>query len=263
MTNEIIEDSFKQHVNGTMTVFAIAMPIFVLIKTFLLYTSVDETERAHHLKIIFTFLTLAIYFLFSYFTILSATGEEIICGEYKYKIAFYATIIPFIFIYSFGIFLISIFPGWVRCFSNTFGSSILSLGLQSTIINKLNETQDTSSVPSSRIRQLYSNDPKILLNEIEFDRSGNLTSNVINAYKELGITIKNENDNENDNDEIKNLFKQYIYCKDSIGEGIWHFLLGIISILSSYNIILAENCNTFTVTKDKFKKKLNEKFQKN
>jgi hypothetical protein len=259
MTNEILEDSFKQHVNGTMTVFAIAMPIFVLIKTFLLYKSVDETKRAHHLKIIFTFLTLAIYFLFSYFTILSATGEEIICGEYKYKIAFYATIIPFIFIYSIGIFLISIFPGWVRCFSNTFGSSILSLGLQSTIINKLNEPQGPSSDSSSRIRQLYSNDPKILLNEIEFDSNGNLSSNVINAYKELGITIENENDN----DEIKNMFKQYIYCKDSIGEGIWHFLLGIISILSSYNIILAENCNTFTVTKDNFKKKLNEKFQKN
>ena len=49
----------------------------------------------------------------------------------------------------------------------------------------------------------------------------------------------------------------------SIGDGIWNYLLGITTMLVSYNTILAENCNAFSIKKDDFKKYLNDKYMSN
>lgn len=55
----------------------------------------------------------------------------------------------------------------------------------------------------------------------------------------------------------------YINSKRSVGEGVWNILLGIITMLVSYNTILAENCNAFSIKKDEFKKYLNDKYTNN
>ena len=257
MSSEKNETSFKQHVNSSIAVFTMVMLIFFIIKTFALYFSAKNSNKtANTLKSVSTFAIMAIFFLFSYFTNISATQEKIICGKRNYKIAFYATIIPFIFIYLIGIFFISIFPGWIRCFSNTFGSTFLNFsGLQSLIIDGLKEST-TGNTSSNDIYRLYQDAPEILLNEIQLDDSGNISSKSKEQFNKINIVV-------NQNDTNEKLLRQYIYCKESIGEGIWHYLLGIITILASYNTILAENCNAFTIKKDDFRKYLNDKFQKN
>ena len=192
-----------------------------------------------------------IFFLFSYFTNIAVTENKLICGEKNHKIAFYATILPFIFIFLLGIFVISIFPGWVRCFSNTFGSSLLSFcGLEANVTKELNNNVHSSN---NNLYDLYSKNPQILLNELELNNDGNIPSE---QFEKLGITIERD-------DKKEKLLKQYIYCKETIGEGIWQYLLGIITLLVSYNAILSENCNAFTIQKDDFKKYLNDKIKKN
>ena len=51
-----------------------------------------------------------------------------------------------------------------------------------------------------------------------------------------------------------------VIARKSIGEGIWNYLLGWITLLVSFNYILAENCNAFSIKKDEFKKYLNDKY---
>ena len=229
MASENHEDSFKKHVNTSINVFTVVFIIFILIKTVYLYNSKDDHKSIKLMMYVFTFAFATIFLLFSYFTNLSITENKIICGEKNYRVAFYATIIPFILIYSVGVALITVLDGWVRCFSNTFGASILNFcGLTETISESLN---------------LNSKDVPFMLNEINIGENGELIN------RAAGIEPHDIN------------IKKYIYCKESIGEGIWHYLLGIITILVSYNTILAENCNAFTVKKDDFRKYLNDKFK--
>jgi len=207
----------------------------------------SDEDKTKALRNASTFAFMAIFFLFSYFTNISATEEKIICGEKNHRVAFYATVIPFILIYSVGIFLISIFPGWIRCFSNTIGSSFLNFsGVESETVKNMTTTNNDSELDN-----LYKGNPQILLNEIHFDSSGRISNDLL---KSAGIT---------DNEDNKKLIKKYIILKESIGEGIWHAILSIITILVGYNTILAENCNAFSVNKDNFRKYLNDKFQKN
>lgn len=254
MSSEIDEQSFKDHVNSSIMLFSVVTLVFFIMRTVALHLGNDgsDEDKTKALRTASTFAFMAIFFLFSYFTNISATEEKIICGEKNYQVAFYATVIPFILIYSVGIFLISFFTGWIRCFSNTFGSSFLNFcGLESIIANKMiPEKNDTHP----DLLKLYLDSPQILLNEIHFDDSGRISDTSKEQFRKVGIEIR-------DSHEI--LIKKYIILKESIGEGIWHAILSIITILVGYNTILAENCNAFSVNKDNFRKYLNDKFQKN
>ena len=252
MTGETDENIFKKSVGNTLKIFTILMMIFVLMKTIIMFKSADKSLLTiNSLRNISLVGLMFIFFLFSYFTNIAATENKLICGEKNHKIAFYATMLPFVFIFLIGIFVISIFPGWVRCFSNTFGSSLLSFcGLEANVTNHLNTNVDPSN---NDLYKLYSKNPQILLNELELNSDGNIPSE---PFKDIGITIDGD-------DKKRKILKQYIYCKETIGEGIWQYLLGIITLLVSYNAILSENCNAFTVQKDDFKKYLNDKIQKN
>lgn len=252
MSNKKNEESFKQHVNTSIIIFSLITIIFFLIKAFVFYSSVKSPDtKINPLKTVSTFAFVVLFFMFSYITNISATQEQIICGKRNYKIAFYATVIPFTFIYSIGIFIITIFPGWNRCFSNTIGSYLIDLcGLKSVIADKLKPTTGVSE-----IYQLYEKSPQVLLNEIVLDADENIEESSKRQLQSIGI--------ESEGDENQKLLKQYIYLKETIGEGIWNYLLGIITMLISYNTILAEHCNAFSVKKDEFRRYLNDKFQKN
>jgi len=250
MSSEIDEQSFKDHVNSSIMLFSVVTLVFFILRTVGLHLGNEKQNKT--LRIASTFVFMVIFFLFSYFTNISATEEKIICGEKNYLVAFYATVIPFILIYSVGIFLISIFPGWIRCFSNTFGSSFLNFcGVEfKTVDNMTNASDNLDSV----LAGIYKANPQILLNEIHFDDSGEISVDLLQRLKSAGIV---------DNSNNKMLIKKYIILKESIGEGIWHAILSIITILVGYNTILSENCNAFSVNKDNFRKYLNDKFQKN
>jgi hypothetical protein len=254
MSNKKNEESFKQHVDTSIIIFSLITTIFFLIKAFVFYSSVKSPDtKINPLKTLSSFAFAVLFFMFSYITNISATQEQIICGKRNYRIAFYATLIPFAFIYSLGIFIITIFPGWNRCFSNTIGSYLIDLcGLKSVIAEKLKPTR--GSYDTSEIYKLYKKSPQVLLNEIQLDPDENIERSSKMQLQEIGIEFDDEN---------QKLLKQYIYLKETIGEGIWHYLFGIITILVSYNTILAEHCNAFSVEKDEFRRYLNDKFEKN
>tara|TARA_Y100000389_G_scaffold166487_1_gene171267 strand:- start:741 stop:1340 length:600 start_codon:yes stop_codon:yes gene_type:complete len=196
MTRETDEKLLKQHVNTSLRVFTAGTFIFILVKTAILYsqtlnTEADNTQSSTNNNL-FKIAFAVLFFLFTLFTNVSVTKNKLICGKENHWIAFMATLIPFIFIYSIGLFALWAFDGWTDCFSETWGKYI-----------------------------------------VEF----------------CGI----EN----------NGSAAYINSKRSVGEGVWNYLLGVITILVSFNTILAENCNAFSIKKDEYKKYLNDKYANN
>ena len=211
-------------------------------------------------KLMFSSIYIIFFFLILLFDNLSVTENDLICGKKNYKAAFYSTFIPFIFIYVIGVLFITIFPGWVRCFSNTFGSSILNIiGLEASITKKLlpsnaDEISGTTGSNTEReLVRLFKNNPKIILNELEIHDNRVDTESLKSILGNIPRDI--------DPEESTVLLKQYIITKESIGEGIWNLLLGIITIMMSYNTILSEKCNAFENDNDKFKKYITDKFK--
>lgn len=250
------EDSFKQHVNSSINIFIVGFIIFILIKI-IDFNNITKSPSINQdsfdkRNIIWNALFASVFFIFSLFTNISITENKLICGEKNIKIAFFATFVPFILICILGIFLITVLPGWVRCFSNTFGSACCRVvGFTETILDKVQSVENKF-------------DDSTFLNEIYVDSFHNLQFHE-DITRRLSNTQTNDlrNLNNAQHQDIRKEIIRYIYCKDIIGEGLWHFFLGIITLLVSYNTILAENCNAFTVKKDEFRKYLNDKFEKN
>lgn len=248
--------SFKNHVNHSLSIFALFTLIFVMLKTAILYNyTTYNNNNINNIKLLFTFIYNIFFFLILFFNNLSVTENDLICGDKNYKAAFYSTIIPFTFIYGIGFLFITIFPGWVRCFSNTFGSYILNLIGLEEIIKKsiMSDDKIEGSVNNTEMEKIFIKSPKIILNELEIDDDNNSVN--IAHLTEAGIQQV-----EGNNDKIQKLLKQYINSKESIGKGIWYLLLGIVTIMMSYNTILSEKCNAFENDKDKFKDYITDKF---
>ena len=90
--------------------------IFVVFKCLLDFNKPDTFEYRNY--ILFLFSTIFFIFLLSYN--IAYTKQDFICGTQNTSLAFYATLFPYVFIYVLGMLFISVFPGWLRSFSNTF-----------------------------------------------------------------------------------------------------------------------------------------------
>tara|TARA_Y100000389_G_scaffold186230_1_gene206375 strand:+ start:217 stop:909 length:693 start_codon:yes stop_codon:yes gene_type:complete len=224
-----------------------------MLKTAILYNY--SSDNIDNIKLVFEFIYNIFFFMILFFNILSVTENDLICGDKNHNAAFYSTIIPFTFIYGIGFLFITIFPGWIRCFSNTFGSYILNLiGLEESIKKSImGETTERGHVDRKEIEKIFITSPKIILNELEMNDNNSVD---ITHLEEVGIKPINPGDEKN----IQKLLKQYINSKESIGQGIWYLLLGIVTIMMSYNTILSEKCNAFENDKDKFKDYITDKF---
>ena len=104
--------------------------IFVVFKCLLDFNKPDTFQYRNY--ILFLFSTIFFIFLLSYN--IAYTTQDFICGTQNTSLAFYATLFPYVFIYVLGMLFISVFPGWLRSFSNTFGLTLIRFcGYQTTV----------------------------------------------------------------------------------------------------------------------------------
>lgn len=240
-------NKLKNSVNSSIKMFFVWSIVFVILKCF-----IDSRTSPENIGInnrIFLSCFSLFFILFSYTNNISATENKMICGKRNSEIAFYTTIIPFIFIYLIGVLCVSIFPGWIRCFSNTFGSNIYWItGLQESLINKIQSSDDGDNY-DNELKKLFSEKPITLLNELVLDANGNIKN-----YEKINRTLGILNEN-------TTKIVQFINMKNTIGSGIWYFLFGTITILVSYNSLISENCNNFKDNQSQFNKYLNDKLK--
>ena len=197
----------KQQAYSSLTTFLFGTVIFFMFTTFFMGTTTDGDEASDFSDTLFKVFYVLLFIVHLIITNILLTENKMICGERNPLIATTTTIFPLIFIFFIGIFTIWAFPGWVDCFSETWGSSIINFV-------GITDSQDENKIKNN-------------VNKVE---------------------------------EQKN-HKRYSRMKKSIGEGIWYCLFGIITMLISFNSLLDQNCNAFSVKKDDFKRYLNDKYR--
>ena len=167
------EDDFKKHAKTTFRIFILIMFVFVLIKCIMDYYYIQSYKSDFGILIVFSLFL----FFFIFVNNLVLTKNKIICGSKNQNIAFFSTLFPFVFIYVIGVIIITILPGWVRSFSNTFGLSVAKLCGMTTLTDYLFSNKNKMFTINQKegdyefrkmVEKVYE-DPDTLLNELSLD----------------------------------------------------------------------------------------------
>ena len=166
-----------------------------------------------------------------------------LCGKMDVKMALYSTLIPWLVIFSVFTLLLTVAPGWLRVFSNTFGvAAAEAYGLKGTL-NDLFSTMPKHEDPKMMqlIEQIYL-DKMSLVNELNID---DVTEEPFTfpAIKKL-VAMKVIPDSIL-SDEKKPILQQLyrtLQLKDTVGYFFWFLLIGIFCILVSTLTLLSSNC---------------------
>lgn len=211
---------------------------------------------------IFFFIITLIYFIIRYYTKGNATTQKVftalygvtilisqyivqlnmtkeLCGEPQISSALYVSLVPWIFIFGTMMIVLSIFPSWLRPFSNTFGY----LGAKLNGVNKLLENIFKSPADKSTLPK----DNKIALNALEkiYDDQSLLVNEITQTnFERFWTNMSTSGLFQTTANQYKNALKNIVVLKDIISEFLWYILTGILTMSISNNYIVNEGCNT-------------------
>lgn len=182
-----------------------------------------------------------------------ATNKNV-CGKMDGGFAFYHTIIPWLFIFTVAALCLWAFPGWLRVFSNTFGSyAAYAYGLQGVLDAIFSQASRSSAVTSANqdfqllktIDSVYSN-PSTIVNELDsttmrhgVDVTGKTTLDWGSLQKLINSNIITQPADE----VVKKLYEMSL-LKDNVGYFVWYLLLGSLASMVSVNSILSSRCGS-------------------
>lgn len=235
----------------TATFYFFILSIFyIIISTILIYTSVTSSSTELALNLIFVLLlVLGLYFI-NVETIKKLCGKNDDNYSVPYTKVATTTFVPWILVFGSLFFLLELFPGWIRPFSNTVGYGIINaLGAEKEFTNYLNDASNKSVKKKpdlvTAINYVKSN-KSMFINEFspnekefgeEFDQLKN--SQVIideETLKTKGLNLK----------DFEKILYKFVLIKNTIGKGVWYILGGTVVSAISYNILLDINCQKST-----------------
>lgn len=235
----------------TATFYFFILSIFyIIISTILIYTSVTSSSTELALNLIFVLLlVLGLYFI-NVETIKKLCGKNDDNYSIPYTKVATTTFVPWILVFGSLFFLLELFPGWIRPFSNTVGYGIINLlGAEKEFTTYLNDAsnKDVKQTPDlvTAINYVKSNKSMFInefsANEKEFEEGFEQLTNsdVImdeNILKKKGLNLQ----------DFKKILYKFILIKNTIGKGVWYILGGTVVSAISYNILLDINCQKST-----------------
>ena len=205
--------------------------------TILSSTSIEQVEE-NSTNFIFILIYILLLIIGMYFLNLNIAKSICQNDSPQYSNVFFATILPWIIVFGILYFILEIFTGWVRPFSNTIGYIVVSLlGVEDIIVKLLNKEQKEPSITKALI-QIEQNKSKFI-NEFEPDQS---------QFKEFIEKLQTEGltkttfltGNKISPDELE-LFK-LVNIKHIIGKLMWYILAGTVISSISYNYIINIKC---------------------
>ena len=199
--------------------------IITLIFTIIKYSIPDTMLTLINMIYIGTLLAVQI-------TINSSLAKTICNNPQATSTGVVATIFPMLFIFGLLQMLLTIFPGWLEPFSNTFGFAIAKIaGAESVVQNVLK--QDASGEIAKAISNIY-NDPSIFLNQFNYDNKEDF---------EVKWNKSNELFKANAGVEKYTEFRNMVKLKDLVAQFVWYMLAGILVTSRSYNYIINQPCS--------------------
>lgn len=171
---------------------------------------------------------------------LNYSTDAVICKEPNGFNTFLNTLLPWVFILALGQLFITIFPGWLRIFSNTIGMYIAyekyEEDINKILVSSTSALQGSTNEDKALLLEAL-NKPKMILNEI--DIIGKTDEEINKLYERLTGMFKELFKSDN---ETKNHILEIIKHKNMIGYTLWHVLLGVIAVMVSTNSTIASNC---------------------
>tara|TARA_B100001142_G_scaffold129826_1_gene131516 strand:- start:5543 stop:6253 length:711 start_codon:yes stop_codon:yes gene_type:complete len=227
---------------GSLKGFIVMTIILYFIKIIGIDRNSNEDNKKNNInQLTFVIIISVLFFLYLMGWNIYLTSNEIVCGETGIILGVQATIFPFVFIYGLGIFLLEMFPGWLRSFANTHGTFVAEhCGL--SLDDKLFVSKDDRE--SDILKKVY-NDKSKLLNELHEDNYNKAFQNNKDIFQ---------------NDALDILHK-YVTIKESFARFLWVIFLGSITLMVSQNALLNENCSKKIEDRGEFKEYLESQLQ--
>ena len=176
-------------------------------------------------------------------TINSSLAKSVCDNEQSTTSGVIATIFPMLFIFGLLQLLLTIFPGWLEPFSNTFGYAIAKIGGAEKVVKDVLKPSATGEI-SKAVSNIY-NDPSIFLNQFnyndknDFDVKWNKSRDLFNADAVLVDSLKYKD------------FRNIVKLKDLVSQFVWYMLAGILVTSRSYNYIINRPCSISASVADK------------
>lgn len=178
------------------------------------------------------------------------------CKVYQWQTILFITIIPWLLIFAVMHLFLSMFPGWLSPFSNTFGYLVVKLMGLPDLMKELKPEKSPDAQAFQAISSLM-NDPSLLINQyspesikdipdpsdstgVKLIQTRPIFNGVWESLKASGVIKQFDNIKENDKNRDK-LYK-YVDMKYTISELIWNLLAGGLVTSVSYNYIIGIGC---------------------
>lgn len=187
----------------------------------------------------------------------TALAKSICNNAQSMNVGILATVFPMLFIFGLLQLLLTIFPGWVEPFSNTFGYGIAKLVGLHDLMKRLLVSPQFNAAPEKKIinavNSIY-NDPSIFINQFSYANREDFNKTWDNSYSNgKGIFVKGAgpaplpysaaNPNPPPGSHLYQEFRNMVKLKDIVGTFVWYMLVGVITTSRSYNYIISQPCS--------------------
>lgn len=203
--------------------------IITLIFTIIKYSITDNMKTLISIIYIGTLVAIQI-------TINSSLAKSVCNNPQSTTTGIVATIFPMLFIFGLLELLLTIFPGWIEPFSNTFGYAIAKIGGAETVVRDvLNPTAGQASTTIVKAIDNIYNDPSIFLNQFSSDNETDF-DNKWKSSESLFLPKSGIGSEKYTN------FKNMVKLKDLVSRFVWYMLAGVLVTSRSYNYIINQPC---------------------
>ena len=179
------------------------------------------------------------------------------CKVYQWESTLFITIVPWLLIFGVMHLFLSMFPGWLSPFSNTFGYLAAKLMGLPDLMQEL-KTDKIQDPAAFQVINSLMNDPSLLINQyspedvkdikdpsdplgIKIIQTRPLFDGVWTNLKDSGLIKKF--DNIKDSDKYRDKLYKFVDMKYTISELIWNLLAGGLVTSVSYNYIIDIGCS--------------------
>ena len=241
----------------TMTVIYGFIMIYTTINSGTLTQVTTNSKNQIYTLIYIIFLISGTYFI-------NVNISKSICNEntIQWGTVFTITMAPWIIIFGILYFLLELFPGWIKPFSNTVGYFIVNALGATTVLKKVLKSSDEHS--NSTLKKALDNIEKNysrFINEIDVEEDK--YKKFIKQLSQESFTkiLGDHTDNPErlyGDDNVVQLFA-LINVKDVIGRLFWYILAGTLIASISYNFIINMSCEK---TLDQAKKEYSDLYDK-
>ena len=242
---------------NTMLYFLFLTLFYGIISVYNISNSVGMSDTEKNSKNIIINLIYSLLLLSGLFFLNLKSSKQICPGSetFQYYNVFIYTIIPWLLIYGILYFLLDIFDGWVKPFSNTIGYMVVNiLGAETQLDSFLN--QNTTNT-------IDNNDLVIAIKKIGSNRTMfvNQFSHDLNDFNKFFEELKHSKifKEKIDEDEKTEFFK-LITIKHIIGKLIWYILAGTLIASISFNYLIQMKCDSDI---DKVSQKIKDFYDQN